>query len=200
MYILDGDELSEIEETTFRSLGKKESNIEELLRKNIDVLCEDEESLLIVGQQVCNAQNGRSDLTAIDNHGNLVLIEIKRDRKNMEQRREPLEFQAIRYAASCAAVKNEGQLVQDIFAPYVEKHKDEFRNDGLLTSSELAARLLKEFLNTNNIDDFNKRKRIMLVASDFDPQTISAVAWLNSNQVDISCFRLIPYKMVIRSF
>jgi len=33
------------------------------------------------------------------------------------------------------------------------------------------------------------------VASDFDEQTLSAVAWLNSNDVDISCFKLIPYKI-----
>ena len=41
-----------------------ERDIEEMLRLNIDMLCEtDEESMLIVGKQVKNVQNGRSDLT-----------------------------------------------------------------------------------------------------------------------------------------
>ena len=34
-----------------------------------------------------------------------------------------------------------------------------------------------------------------MAASDFDEQTLSAVAWLNSNGVDISCFKLIPYRV-----
>lgn len=38
-------------------------------------------------------------------------------------------------------------------------------------------------------------QRIILIASDFDEQTLSAVAWLNSNKVDISCYRICPYKM-----
>ena len=33
----------------------KESDIEELLRKNIDMICDEEESMLIVGKQVRNA-------------------------------------------------------------------------------------------------------------------------------------------------
>jgi len=61
-----------------------ENDIEELLRKNIDMICEEEESMLIVGKQVRNAQLGRSDLTAVDNHGDIVLIEIKRDKKDIE--------------------------------------------------------------------------------------------------------------------
>ena len=34
-----------------------------------------------------------------------------------------------------------------------------------------------------------------MVASEFDDQTLSAVAWLNSNQVDISCYQICPYKL-----
>lgn len=40
----------------------------------------------------------------------------------------------------------------------------------------------------------NKRQKIVLVASEFDEQTKSAVAWLNSNGVEIACYQLLPYK------
>lgn len=50
------------------------------------MICDDEESMLIIGRQVKNEAYGRSDLTAIDNNGNIVLIEIKRDRKVLLQR------------------------------------------------------------------------------------------------------------------
>ena len=65
MYILENkNQPTPIEETTFADLNMLERDIEEMLRLNIDMLCEtDEESMLIVGQQVRNAQNGKSDFT-----------------------------------------------------------------------------------------------------------------------------------------
>lgn len=55
----------EIESTNFKSLNLREEHIEEFLRKNIEVIFEDE-TLLVVGKQVVNKENGRSDLTAVD--------------------------------------------------------------------------------------------------------------------------------------
>lgn len=107
---IDLDDI-EIENKSFKSLCLKEENIEEFLRKNIEVLIDDE-TLLIVGRQVRNEKNGRSDLTAVDNSGNIVLIEIKRDRKDIEHRREAFEFQAIRYAASYATIEKTDDLVK----------------------------------------------------------------------------------------
>lgn len=65
MYILENkNQLTPIEETTFADLNMLERDIEEMLRLNIDMLCEtDEESMLIVGQQVKNVQNGKSVFT-----------------------------------------------------------------------------------------------------------------------------------------
>ena len=140
-------------------------------------------------------KNGRSDLTAIDNNGNIVLIEIKRDRKDIEHRKEAFEFQAIRYAASYATIEEIDELVTNVYAPYIEKYKNEFEL-GELTSYELGIRKLNEFLKINDAEkNFNKKQRIVLVASDFDEQTLSAVAWLDSNNVDISCYRLTPYEL-----
>ena len=193
MYSLKGKIPTKLEAISFSELDWKESDIEELLRRNVDMLCDDEDSMLIVGQQVQDVNHKRSDLTAIDTDGNIVLIEIKRDVQDILSRREPLEFQAIRYAASCATIKTTDELIQNVFAPYVEKHRNEF-SEPQLTSSELAKRILADFMTQNNIASFNKRQRIILISSGFDSQTLSAVAWLNSNHVDISCFQLCPFK------
>jgi hypothetical protein len=173
----------------------QESDLEEILRNSIDMICDDEESMLIVGQQVKNEKNGRSDLTAIDNNGNIVLIEIKRDRKDIEGRKEAFEFQAIRYAASYATIESPDDLVKKVYAPYIEKYRSEFELSEL-TSFELGIRKLNEFLRVNEAEkSFNQKQKIILVASDFDEQTLSAVSWLNSNQVDMSCYKLTPYKV-----
>lgn len=185
---------------TFKELNLKESDIEEFLAENLQLLAGDEENLLIVGQQVRNAQNGRSDLIAIDEDGNLVLIEIKRYLEDIKGRKEPMEFQAIRYAANFALINDIDTLVNKIYAPYLEKRKEsisdtegkrEIIQEGL-TAIEQAQRNLNNFLNRNASGNFNKKQRIILVASDFDEQTLSACAWLSTNNVDISCFKITP--------
>ena len=194
MYILKKGKVEKMDCITFSEIGMKENDIEEILRSNIDIICNDEESMLIVGQQVKNEKNGRSDLTAVDNNGNIVLIEIKRDVRDIEYRKEAFEFQAIRYAASYATIDNPEDLVKKVYGHYIEKYKNEFEL-GELTSYELGIRKLNEFLKVNEADkSFNEKQRIILVASNFDDQTLSAVAWLNSNQVDMSCFKFTPYR------
>ncbi|EES91459.1 MULTISPECIES: hypothetical protein [Clostridium] len=184
----------EIENTNFKFLNLREEHIEEFLRKNIEFIFEDE-TLLVVGKQVVNKENGRSDLTAVDENGNLVLIEIKRDALDIIQRKEAFEFQAIRYAASYAKIKTPDDLVDKIFASYIEKYRDEFEL-GELTAYEKASRILNDFLEKNNaLKTFNSKQRIILIASSFDKQTLSASAWLIANNVDVSCFELSPIKI-----
>lgn len=195
MYNIKSKKAVKVESVTFSELGMQENDIEEILRGSIDMLCDDEESMLIIGRQVKNEKLGRSDLTAVDNNGNIVLIEIKRDRKDIENRKEAFEFQAIRYAASYATIASVDDLVKKVYAPYIEKYRSEFEL-GELTSYELGIRKLNEFLTVNGAENsFNKKQKIILVASDYDEQTLSAVAWLNSNNVDMSCFKLTPYKI-----
>lgn len=195
MYKIMGCHGEKVEPVTFSELGMTENDLEEILRNSIDMLCDEDESMLIIGRQVRNEEGGRSDLTAIDNNGSIVLIELKRDLKDIEYRREPFEFQAIRYAASYATIKTPDELVSIIYAPYIEKHGTEFEL-GELTAFELGKRKLLEFLKENDAEkSFNCRQRIILAASDFDKQTLSAVAWLDSNTVGISCYRLLPYNL-----
>lgn len=51
------------------------------------------------------------------------------------------EFQEIRYAVSYAKIKTTDELVDKMFASYIEKYKDEFEL-GDLTAYEKATRIL----------------------------------------------------------
>jgi len=165
-----------------------EYHVEELIKNNTNLIAEDE-SMLIVGQQVRNSSNGICDLVGLNQNGDLVLIEIKRDRKNIESRREAFELQAIRYAAGFATIKDIDHLISKIYAPFLEKSRE--NNSSSLTITEHANRNIVSFLEDNNI----ALEDIILVASDFDEQTKSAVAWLNKNGVEMYCYKLIPYKI-----
>lgn len=186
------NEAIEIKVRNFKDLNLQERHIEEFLRKNINLLFGDDETLLVVGQQVRNASNGISDLTAIDADGNVVLIEIKRDLQDIKARKEPFESQAIRYAASYAKISTPELLVELVYSSYIEFHKDEYEL-GDLTPSEKATRELNKFLSSNDaLKTFNQKQRIVLIASSFDKQTLSAVAWLIANGVDIICRKIAP--------
>jgi hypothetical protein len=184
----------ELTPRSMKDLGLVEADLEEFVRKNVQLLFpEGDETLLIVGQQARNVSGGRSDLVAIDSNGAIVLIELKRDAAAISARKEPFEFQAIRYAANYADLTSD-TLLERLFGPYVERYRKEFGVQEL-TSHELARRILDNFLDKNNaMATFNGRQRIVLIAADFDPQTLSACAWLAKNSIDIRCLRLQPYE------
>jgi hypothetical protein len=194
---------SQIEELSLADITVKDGNtdiriteadLEEFVRKNVQIIFP-QETLLIVGQQVINKEGGRADLVAIDDIGSIVLVELKRDVADMVSRKEALEFQAIRYAANYALIRTPQELVQKLFAPYVDKHRDEYGKKEL-TSSQLALEILEGFLLTNKIkpQDFNQRQRIALIAPSFDEQTLSACAWLSKNGIDLRCLSVSPIK------
>lgn len=192
----------EIKDITFKEVNIDESKIEEFLRHNIEIIFDESqnETLLIVGQQVVNKERGRSDLVAIDSNGSIVLIEIKRDMSDIKNRTERFEMQAIRYAANFAKINSQEELVEKIFSKYINKYKNEY-DLSKLTSDELGRRILKKFLEENNATKtFNKQQRIILIASSFDPQTLSSVSWLIYNKVDISCIAISPKKIEENSF
>ena len=73
----------------------------------------------------------------------------------------------------------------------------EFVNNhpGGLNASEIASREISRFLQANQADkDFNRGQRIVLIASSFDSQTLSACAWLAKSGIDIRCIALAPLK------
>lgn len=79
MYKISKYQATKLEPLTFAELNMQEKDIEELLRQNIDMVCDEEESMLIVGKQVRNASRGRSDLTAFDNEGDILQAKDRED-------------------------------------------------------------------------------------------------------------------------
>lgn len=202
MYELSANkkDLSPLEKIDFSSIGLTEKDIEDILVNRIGILDEDlndsdeeNSSLLIVGRQVRNEGNGRSDLTAIDKDGNLVLIEIKRDVKDIKARAESFTFQAIRYVASYSKIKDIFDVAEKIYIPFLERYKHIKPKEGQ-NMLDLALDKLEDFLAQNNKIDLSGKQRIILVAGEFDEETLSAADWLCKNKIDISCVQLNLFK------
>src|SRR5690554_4691928 len=88
-----GDELKEID-TSMVDVSRKEKDLEDWIKTNPKILGQD---ILVIGEQVYT-RSGPLDFLGIDNLGNIVIIELKRDKLARE-----VLAQAIDYASGVAA-------------------------------------------------------------------------------------------------
>jgi len=179
---------------SFKDWGMKESDVENFVTENISAVMGEDTGLLIVGEQVVDEAGKKNDLVALDSDGSLVLIEIKRDKADMESRHEQLEFQAIRYCASLATITTIDQLVDVMASKYFAAHDAGYKGDRPI--EERAKGKIEDFLQGNgSLDDFNEKQRIVLISSGYDDSTKSACAWLVKSGVDITLVQLQPVEV-----
>lgn len=198
-----------IEPIRFKNIvegGATENDLEDLIVKypsllNLGTYDADVE-LLIIARQPRTATKKRADLFAIDQDGILVVIEIKRDAEDEKARTEGMEFQGIRYAASSRRMTCEDVI--EMFANYIRKTEgdkaDSLNIHRATAIDRLGAHLGDEgevFTEEDLIEHIVPREgqRICLVAADFEPEVTAACAWLREHDINISCFRLQPFKI-----
>jgi hypothetical protein len=193
-----------------------EKNLEDLIVEYPHLLnygeCEiesaDTAEILIISRQTRTTTNKISDLLGLHVDGSLVIIEVKRDIADERVRREALEFQAIRYAASSRKLTVQGIVA--LFARYLWKcdHSDDnsvYDGEEEAKYKAKAVKKICEHLSDEELavdeDDLDgivnprEKQRIYLVAADYQDDVTSACAWLREYDIDISCFRLRPYKI-----
>ncbi len=123
----------------------------------------------------------RLDLLAIDKNGKLVIVELKR-----EESGKSVELQAIKYAAYCSAMPTN---------EVVSLRKNFVAKNGKKQSDEEIKKELFDFIDNDNFEKFDDKPRIILVAKEFRLEVTTAVLWLRKFEVDISCIKLMPYKI-----
>lgn len=154
--IIDG-KLQEVR-TSLTAEGRTEPyDLEEWINSNPDILGPD---IKIIGRQVIT-RSGPTDLLGIDSSGNIVIIELKRDKLP----REAL-VQAIDYASDIASWDYE--RISEITAKHTGKSLDEFLSEEF---DEMAI---------ENID-VNQAQRILLVGFSIEDALDRMVAWLSDS-------------------
>ncbi|MDC2826112.1 DUF4268 domain-containing protein [Rodentibacter pneumotropicus] len=186
MYILDEGtkSLTEISETTFSENGLKERyDLQEWIDKNPSILAKgigSDEELLIIQKEFSgfDKTNERLDLLALDKKGNLVIIENKLDDTGKD-----VVWQALKYVSYCSTLTK--REIINIYQEYLNKK-------GLSDNAEdnINEHLGKEDFNIN----IGNSQRIILAEKEFRPEVTSTVLWLRSNNIDIQCIKIVPYK------
>lgn len=183
MFLIDKEknEAISINKKTFQELEFKErQHLQEWISKNTDILGE---NLLIIQKEFSGFDDTkeRLDLLAIDENGNLVIIENKLDDSGRD-----VVWQALKYASYCSSLtKND---IKDIFQKYLD----------LQGSSDYAEKLICDFL---DIEDFSEvelnsdDQRIIMIAANFRKEVTSTAMWLLDHNIKIKCIKVTPYEL-----
>ncbi|PSG99202.1 MAG: DUF91 domain-containing protein [Nanohaloarchaea archaeon SW_7_43_1] len=191
MFSIDKDniELEAVEKEDFAKLDILErQDLEEWVIEQPKILGED---LLVIGSELQNYEdiNERLDVLTLDRDGNLVVIELKRDKAD-----KTTDLQAIKYASYIATF-----TAEDIQEEYRDFWKE--RRNKEITPEEVGE-MFSSFLEDSDKElrktdkgfiDFslNDKPRIMLVAGNFGKEVTSPVLWLTQEYgVDITCVEL----------
>lgn len=176
IYEVTADELRVVPETSFAAEALRErDDIQRLLRRHLDVFDPD---LLFVAEEYALFENAqrRVDLLALDRAGRLVVIELKRTVDGGH-----IELQALRYAAMVSTMTTD-HLVQ-VFAT----------SHGI--DADMARAQLGAFVENDSLE-LSDDVRIILASAGFSQEVTATVLWLTERyNLDISCFRLIPYRL-----
>ena len=140
-----------------------ESRLEEILENDITIASP---NWMIIGRQVHTDWEGRIDLLAIDQEGNLIVIELKRNKTPRE-----ILAQALDYGSWVRTLKSDN--IAKIYSEYRAKYH----------AGEPDQSLDEAFLNRFSLkslpDDLNDEHELVIVASTLDPSTERVVKYLS---------------------
>ena len=166
--IRDGDEFTEYSKVLFQ-VEHDEAVLENWLESNPDSILEDSR-ILITGRQVSTNLGGVIDLLGVDREGNIVVVELKRDRTPRDTIAQALEYAS--FAARLDADELERILrhyENDESLSLVEHHREYFE----LSETEAVS--------------FNKDQHIVVVGQNVTPPIRQTAAYLRSKGINATC-------------
>lgn len=172
--------IKKLEQRLFKDLKIKErKHLQEWIAANPEMLGEE---LLIIQKEFegFNDTNERLDLLALDKNGGLVIIENKLDDSGSN-----VVWQALKYTSYCSTLTT-SQIIK-IYQDYLNSY----------SNGEDAKESLLEFLEKEEQELLLNRndQRIIFVSNNFRKEVTSTVMWLLNHDIQIQCFRAIPYSM-----
>jgi hypothetical protein len=178
LYRVSSDKLEIVSRTSFVAESLLErKDLQRLLRRDISPIGDD---LMVIAEEYGNWEdsNRRIDLLCLSKDAGIVVVEVKRTEDGGH-----MELQAIRYASMVSSMT----LEQAIHA-YAQMQN---------VPPEEARREVLEFLQLESEGEMELtgEVRIVLVSANFSTELTTAVLWLNRHDLDITCVRLLPYRM-----
>jgi hypothetical protein len=161
-------QFTEYKQTPFE-LEHQEKVLEEWLEANPKEIVE-HGSLMIIGRQVRTDLSTFIDLLALDQQGNLVVMELKRDRTPRDTLAQALEYAAFAMRLDAGQVEMIlRSYVGDESASLADYHREYFQ----LSSEDAVA--------------FNKDQRIVIVGQSIAPEIRQTATFLAVKGIQVTC-------------
>ncbi|MGC9360639.1 MAG: hypothetical protein ACP5G7_09750 [Anaerolineae bacterium] len=142
--------------------------LEDWLEANPQALLEDSDVLLI-GRQVSTEWGSTIDLLGVDKYGNVVVVELKRDRTPRDVLAQALEYAAYVSALDYAAL-------DELFCQY---------------QSDVGLSLLDAYGEAFDVEGggvaFNKEQRVVIVAEDVTPPLRATASYIRHVGLPVTC-------------
>ena len=170
MRLFSVDDQDRLVEYKTQKFGNRhlEETLESWLEANPDAVLEDSK-LLVIGRQVSTNLGTFIDLLGLDREGNVVVVELKRERTPRDTLAQALEY------ASFAADLEYEQL-QQIFRAY-----------GVDDSVELSEYHRAFFDFEDSGIAFNKEQRVVLIGEDISAEIIQTSKYLRRRGLRVTC-------------
>lgn len=171
--------LEPVPETSFvQEKLSERADLQRLLKSNIAILDPD---LMVIAEEFGDWEDSsrRLDLLCFDrSDSTLTVVELKRTDDGGH-----MELQAVRYAAMVSNMT---------FERTVAAHARYLNVD--VAEAEAA---VMAFLGSDSSGDaeLGEQVRIVLVSANFSREVTTAVLWLNKQGLDITCYRMRPYRL-----
>lgn len=140
-----------------------ESRLEDILEKDIGIANPD---WMVIGRQVVTPHGGRVDLLAIDRNGHLVIVELKRNYMPRD-----IVTQVLDYGSWVSTLRAE-----DIAPLFNDYRKKRFPDEPGLS---IDAAFVRRFGLKAMPEELNERHELVIVGSEFDPDTERIVNYLS---------------------
>ena len=154
--------------SNFRKIPvSKEEEMEDFIENNPDILQKD---LMIIGRQVDTDEGKTLDLMGLDNEGNVVIIELKKDLTPRDVIAQVLDY----------AVWAEDLTVEDLNTIAKRKH--------LTTNNYLWEKFQDQ--SDTTVPEFNQTQTLYVVGEEIDLSTKKKAEYLRKKGIDIYCIQL----------
>ncbi|MFC6465149.1 DUF4268 domain-containing protein [Marinilactibacillus sp. GCM10026970] len=182
MFLIDREknEAIPLNKMSFQELKFKErAHLQEWICKNTNLLGE---RLLVIQKEFSSFDDTRErlDLLALDESGNLVIVENKLDDSGKD-----VVWQSLKYASYCSGLAKSD--IREIFQKYLDS----------IGNKQLAEDELCEFLEAEDYSEIelnNDDQRIIMVAANFRKEVTSTAMWLLDHNIKVKCIKVTPYE------
>lgn len=181
VYLVERDDMKRVPESEL----KTEANLEQRLVRTDGAEIGDVE-VLYVGRQGSPGEGGIFDILGVDDRGNTVIVELKRDRAP-----RGIVAQALEYASEIRNVEYE----------YLNERYQEFhREEQGYTDPDNIPQLREAHREYFDLDDglspreFNDEQRLMVVGTDFQDVSLNMADFLRDHGIDVVAVEYSTYR------